>query len=409
MDENYYTVRFYWEDKSINETSFRLAVAECTNTSKDFPKIESCISLSDSNYYKIYDYKSVLEATEGDINYVGGSLFAGSQELIMRFPTGRLFEVQLFSVNARGYSDGCLRCPATDGVYDMIEEADYSYYTSVTSSPALNKKYGSSSSIKFIGYDYVPASEAAFYKRINLVCTSYVLDGGILSGVSDGIFQDNKYLSFIPYKLNAESDNQSESMLELIAIDGSAVTLKKCNIDWTEWDYFNSGIQTQAPYNWTFTPYKYYNPNKYKNFTVYAVYGVNAADVTITSVTVQPQPELALARITMNSVPENDPSATGTSIATNGTGSVPIGRGSRQLITVSVAAGASPTVYNTFSKFCLWVGGVKIQEIISTSNTCEFAAFNSDRLNAGASTQIMVEASNSYGTASQVILVKCEN
>ena len=27
----------------------------------------------------------------------------------MKFPTGRLFEVQLFAVNSKGYSDGCLR------------------------------------------------------------------------------------------------------------------------------------------------------------------------------------------------------------------------------------------------------------------------------------------------------------
>lgn len=404
MDEDYYTVRFFWEDKSTNETSFALAIKEFTNSSTAFTQVSSTATLTASDYYKLYDYNSVLEETSGDIRYLGGSLYAGSTELVMKFPTGRLFEAQLFAVNSKGYSDGCLR---EAGSTTTSTAFDTSSATTVAenSSPVVNKLYGTSG-IKFTSYDAVAVGTGAVYKRISLVRTTYLLDGGTLSGVTGVTAATKNYVTYDPYVLNVDGASNPDSMPALLAVDGTTVTLKKNGINWTEWDYYDP---TDGQKTCPGTAPNFLSPEKYKNISVIAVYGVNAADVTITSATVQPQPELALTRITMSSVPENDPSASGTSIATNGTGAVPIGRGSRQLITVSVAAGASPTVYNTFTKFCLYVGGVKIQEIISTSNSCEFAAFNSDRLNAGASTQIMVEASNSYGTASQVILVKCEN
>ena len=403
MDEDYYTVRFFWEDKSTNETSFALAIKEFTNSSTAFNKVTSAATLTPADYDKLYDYNSVLEANSGDIRYLGGSLYAGSTELVMKFPTGRLFEVQLFAVNSKGYSDGCLRgASATSATFDTGNVTT----VALKSSPVVNKLYGSD--IKFTGYGATTIADDATYIRISLVRTTYLLDGGILSGVTGVSAATKNYVTYAPYILDVDGANNADSMPELLDVDGSTVTLKKNGIDWTEWDYYDSTDgQKSCPKNAAAT--KFLSPEKYKNISVIAVYGVNAANVTITSATVQPQPELALARITMSSVPENTPTATGVSIATDGNGEVPIGRGSRQLITVSVAAGSPITTVNTFTKFCLWVGGTKIQEIISTSNSCEFAAFNSDRLNAGASTQIMVEASNSYGTASQVILVKCSN
>jgi len=414
MDEDYYTVRFFWEDKSTNETSFALAIKEYTNSSTAFNKVTSAASLTAGDYYRLYNYNSVFESAyesptsttqnPGDIRYLGGSLYAGSTELLMKFPTGRLFEVQLFAVNSKGYSDGCLR-EAASTLTSTAFDTSSATTVAENSSPVVNSLYGTGG-IKYTGYDATAIAAGAVYKRISLVRTTYLLDGGTLGGVTGVTNATKNYVTYAPYTLNVDGATNADSMPELLKIDGTTVTLKKNNIDFTEWDYYDSSDgQKVCPG----TAPVFLSPEKYKNISVIAVYGVNAANVTISSATVQPQPELALARITMSSVPENDPTATGTSIATNGTGAVPIGRGSRQLITVSVAAGASPTAYNTFSKFCLWVGGTKIQEIISTSNSCEFAAFNSDRLNAGASTQIMVEASNSYGTASQVILVKCSN
>ena len=404
MDEDYYTVRFFWEDKSTNETSFALAIKEFTNSSTAFNQVASAASLTAGDYYRLYNYNSVLEETSGDIRFLGGSLYAGSTELVMKFPTGRLFEAQLFAVNSKGYSDGCLR-EAASTLTSTAFDTSSATTVAENSSPVVNKLYGTSG-IKYTGYDATAIAAGAVYKRISLVRTTYLLDGGTLGGVTGVTNATKNYVTYAPYTLNVDGATNDASMPALLTIDGTTVTLKKNNIDFTEWDYYDS---TDGQKVCPGTAPAFLSPEKYKNISVIAVYGVNAANVTISSATVQPQPELALARITMSSVPENDPSATGTSIATNGTGSVPIGRGSRQLITVSVAAGASPTTYNTFTKFCLWVGGTKIQEIISTSNSCEFAAFNSDRLNAGASTQIMVEASNSYGTASQVILVKCNN
>ncbi|MCR4630912.1 MAG: hypothetical protein K5786_04710 [Treponema sp.] len=403
MDEDYYTVRFFWEDESTNETSFALAIKEYTNSSTAFNKVTSTASLTAGDYYKLYNYNSVLEATSGDIRYLGGSLYAGSTELVMKFPTGRLFEAQLFAVNSKGYSDGCLRVAAST----TSTAFDTSSATTVAenSSPVVNSLYGTGG-IKYTGYDATAIAAGAVYKRISLVRTTYLLDGGTLGGVTGVTNATKNYVTYAPYTLNVDGATNDVSMPALLTVDGQTVTLKKNNIDFTEWDYYDS---TDGQKVCPGTAPAFLSPEKYKNISVIAVYGVNAANVTISSATVQPQPELILDRITMSSVPENNPSENGTSILTNGTGEVPIGRGSRQLITVSVSAGASTTAYNTFTKFCLWVAGTKIQEIISTSNSCEFAAFNSDRLNAGASTQIMVEASNSYGTASQVILVKCSN
>ena len=53
MDEDYYTVRFFWEDKSTNETSFALAIKEYTNSSTAFNKVTSAASLTAGVYYRL--------------------------------------------------------------------------------------------------------------------------------------------------------------------------------------------------------------------------------------------------------------------------------------------------------------------------------------------------------------------
>ncbi|MBP3742994.1 MAG: leucine-rich repeat protein [Treponema sp.] len=117
----------------------------------------------------------------------------------------------------------------------------------------------------------------------------------------------------------------------------------------------------------------------------------------------------ALRRISMSYVSEKNPTETPTPVATNGSGAIVVGRNDRKLINVSVSPTTDGIEENMFTEFSLYVGGIKIQEITSSDDSATFDSFSSDLLNHGATTQIMITGRNSYGEASQLILVKCEN
>ena len=296
-DGSSYNVRFSWEDKSANETSFKLVLKEFTKTDAEWAAItgkntnDEILKNGGSTVdttLTVYDFDTVKNTTESsEIHYVAGSLYAGSTELVMKLPTGKLYDAQIIAMNTIGFSSGCIRV----GSEITGDSAGTGTFSTDPSTTGLEKKTTISSlnEKKFETYD---APGTGTFKRINLVKISYNLDGGKLTAKGTD-FTGSTYVDYQIYKLNTEGDDASPAakylpLLEIANKGNSSASASATNyilkkganpaVDFSGWYYYD-GTRTEAD--------SQYNYRTYQNITVKAIYGVTSNDITVNAPTVE--------------------------------------------------------------------------------------------------------------------------
>ena len=381
-DDEFYNVRFTWTDNSTNENSFKLVLRSFADTATDWTAITGASEDSDidggSTDYTIFDFDTLLAATTGSIRYVAGSLYAGSTEVVLKIPTGKLYDAQIIAVNKIGYSDGCVRvAPATanptDGTYNA-------YGTGSTVSETVSKIVAAGKEY----YSYGVASASSF-ERINLTKISYILNGGALT-LSGTDYTGKIYVEYIPYKLQTDASAEGGKYIPLLNIDGSTNVLKKGTVNFTKWISYNSS-------NAVIDDIKY-NVNSYKNITVRAVYGVTTGDITISAPDIESQPVLDAGRVTACSGTSATTASTTPSVKN---AAVTVTRGSTTATYITVTVKAAESDQTVFARYILYVGGQELQEIIGDSGSFANFKVSDELMTLGAATQIMVRGITANG------------
>ncbi|MBR4464234.1 MAG: hypothetical protein IKS40_06435 [Treponema sp.] len=392
---DYYKVRLYWKDNAINEESYELIVREFTDTSTKWDAYtenadDTTISAA---FGTRYDFADILTLTRDNnkfnIGYVAGSLYAGSEELVLDIPTGRMYDFQIRAKNLIGTSASIVR------VKNDTAELAYLADTASATQTKINTIAGDCK-----GYDISDAAEPTFYKHVNLVQTSYSLDGGTLKITSADTFAGDVYVTYTIYDMKYTAYTTATSpdptaypstYLPLLkASDWHS--LKKENADWSGW---NTDIARVA------TPVEY-NINGYKNITVVAQYGSSITDVNITGVDIEALPTLADDNITC--FYGDDPATANTYACKNGT--ITIARGAdAKYVTVTVASSAT----DIFKKYDLYVNGSLINSRTSGANF-SFANFSTKKMKSGVANTIMVVGTTASGRkASSSFNIKLTN
>lgn len=381
---DYYKVRLYWKDNAINEESYELIVREFTDTSTEWEAYtenadDTTISAA---FGTRYDFANILTLTRDNndfnIGYVAGSLYAGSEELVLDIPTGRMYDFQIRAKNLIGTSASIVR---------VKDEATTLAYLADTASATQTKINTIAGACK--GYDIsgVATPSSTFYKHVNLVQTSYSLDGGTLKITSAETFAGDVYVTYTIYDLNYTAYTTATSpdptaypttYLPLLkATDWDS--LKKENADWSGWNTDIARVATTVVYN----------INGYKNITVVAQYGSSITNVDITGVDIEALPTLADTNITCF---YGDNQATVNSEGCKN-GTIRIARGAdAKYVTVTVASSAT----DIFKKYDLYVNGSLINSRTSGANF-SFANFSTKKMNSGVSNTIMVVGTTASG------------
>ncbi len=388
--DGYYNARFYWTDNSSNEKYFKLVIKEYNSTATDavgYTPSSPLATTGDEDTIKkglVLDYK-VFKETTGDIRYEEGSLFAGSTELILRLPTGRLFDAEIFAVNNLGESDsdtnvtgnqGCKRVDATSATTTLsaanptastpvLVGQTATGVTSLVGKTVEGYKITNTVTGEVTTVDANGASTATADKdvavRVNLVQISYNLNGGTLK-VGGQAQTVKTYVDYAVYDLDTTYTQPSGatvsfldfSNIKLIDIAGqsSTYTLQRKlgteDFDWSSW-LNSAGLKVT-------------HTNLYNDITVLAGYANN--DLTL--------------KITIAGIPEIDDAAvtarygntSGTAyVSTTGTdckgGSTYVSASTEQFITVAVNA----TVSAKFKKFKLRIDDTDLEEKAAGSAT----------------------------------------
>ncbi len=410
QDEDFYNVRLYWTDASTNETQFKLLVKEFTDTSSTSwaalsasAAAEFATNATDGTY--ALDYATLLtldgsSATSSTypFRYVAGSLYAGSTELVLKFPTGRLFDVQLYAINSIGNSAACVRAA------DTSSSASTSYSNTTTAATATATTISTYGSKKVTGYSITSSVNSVdTIDHISLVRISYNLEGGTLKTSAADTFTGSTYVTYTPYKLNTAATGDGSDAykyIPLMTINASSGTtypqLVKSNTDCSAWIADIERVATAVTYN----------TNAYKNITVSAQYGETTKDVTVTGITVDSLPTLAASKITLK-YGVNVSTVNDTAIPDDG---ITISRGgSAMYVTVSIEQpGTGDT---SFAKYKLYLNGNYMEEITASSSaTVYFTNFSTSKLTNGVENEIMVVGVTSTGkSASAKVTLKLHN
>lgn len=393
---DYYKVRLYWKDNAINEESYELIVREFTDTSTEWEAYtenadDTTISAA---FGTRYDFADILTLTRDNndfnIGYVAGSLYAGSEELVLDIPTGRMYDFQIRAKNLIGTSASIVRVKNDTTTLAYLADTASATQTKISTIAGA-----------CTGYDISDgAATPTFYKHVNLVQTSYSLDGGTLKITSAETFAGDVYVTYTIYDLkytayttatSPDPTAYSSTYLPLLkATDWNS--LKKENADWSGW---NTDIARVA------TPVEY-NINGYKNITVVAQYGSSITDVDITGVDIETLPTLADANITC--FYGDDPATANTNACKDGT--ITIARGAdAKYVTVTVASSAT----DIFKKYDLYVNGSLINSRTSGANF-SFANFSTKKMKSGVANTIMVVGTTASGRkASSSFTIKLTN
>lgn len=311
-DGDSYVVRFQWEDKSNNETQFKLVLKEFTGTaatdtwkqyvagtvgSTDADSKESLDTTLEKSTPSIpagttvYTWDSIQTLNTGAIRYVGGSLYAGSTEIVLKLPTGHLYDVQVYAVNGIGWSDACVR-KATSSTTAL--GAGTTGTETATAITAIQGKIPA-------GYA-ITNSTLNVPVRINLVRLSYDLGGGTmkLTGQGSNITVPT-YVEYKVYELNtgagvgstyalddAENEKAYLPLLTITKDEPSTGTppylVNASGVAFNGWIYALEGTGAKSEIA--------HNVNKFGNITVSALYGVTVSDITLGTVSVETLPEL---------------------------------------------------------------------------------------------------------------------
>ncbi len=381
-DENFYNVRLAWVDNSNNEESFELILKEFTTTAEDWTAYAADEVIANAAPTYVYSYSSILTLTNTTdrVRYIDGSLYAGSQELILNFPTGTMWDVQIRAVNSVGKSAACLRV-ADSTVNQTLT------YDGAPAPTTIKTTHNDWTTYNVTGFD-VGATGAN--KHINLTKISYFLDGGTLT-LAGEVSPTKTYVEYVPYTLKTDGATPADKFIPLMVItpqaDATASdnTLVRTGIDCSKWILSSTATTTQAAVT--------YNTDAYKNFSVIAVYGQTTGEITISSVTIQALAHESFSDAKLTAYYGTDPSAP---MSTNDckNRSIKLARGAdAQYITVTVATDP------LFSYYRLYVGDSPIEEKAYATSSISFANFSTDRLETGCATCIRVDAYTEGGEA----------
>ncbi len=390
INDDFYDVRFAWQDKSNNEESFEFVVRTFTTTSDDWPVSGADATIENTNLQQLYTWSSILTLTKSTdkVKYVAGSLYAGSQELVLRFPTGTLYDVQIRSVNSVGKSATIARTadtnPGTTGleVGTATEEAP---------SPTTAKTFLTSyEGKKVIG---IGIGESTKNIHISLVKITYFLDGGTLKLANTATGSTKIYVDYKPYALETDGEDDAHKYIPLLTIvpaegaAASANTLVRDGIDWSKW--ILSSAATLEPASQTAQTY---NTAAYKDFSVLAIYGSTSGDITVSSATIVALAHASFTDASLTAYYGNQPT---TAMAANDCKNkqikIPWGSAA-QYVTVTVATN------ELFTRYVLYVGEYPIEEKAYAETSINFSNFSTDRLaSGGASTCIRVDAFTAGG------------
>ncbi len=383
---DFYNVRLYWKDQATNEESYELIVREFTNTSDVWTAYAENDNDSTINaaYGTRYDFADILTLTTSNndfnIGWKDGSLYAGSEELILTVPTGRMFDFQIRAKNQIGTSVSVVRSKDSTPSLSYLAGTASATQTKISAIQGDCKGYA-------IDDDPSEGNTPNFYKHVNLVQTKYSLDGGELKITSADTFAGDVYVTYDIYAMNyvayttASSPNPlsyDTTYLKLLN-EENWNSLKKANAEWTGWNTDIGRVSTSVEYN----------INGYKNITVVAQYGSSETDVNITGVTIETLPTLTDSNITCF-YGDNDATAN-TNDCKDGT--ITIARGSAaQYVTVTVASASN----DIFKKYDLYVNG----RLIDSQNggaSFSFANFSTNILTSGVANTIMVTGTTAAG------------
>ncbi len=382
---DFYNVRLYWKDQATNEESYELIVREFTNTSDAWASYAE--NADDTTllaaYGTRYDFADILTLTTSNnkfnIGWKDGSLYAGSEELILTVPTGRMFDFQIRAKNQIGTSASIVR------VKDETSELAYLAGTASATQTKISAIQGDCT-----GYDINDGADpVTFYKHVNLVQTKYSLDGGELKTSSADTFAGDVYVTYDIYKLKYEAyttatspnlDAYDSTYLKLLTTPNGWYSLKKENADWTGWNTDIGRVSTKVTHN----------INGYKNITVVAQYGESEIDELGVSVTkIEELPKLDDDNITC--FYGDKQAAVNAADCKNGT--ITIARGSAaQYVTVTVASASD----DIFKKYELYVNG-RLIDSQNSGDSFSFANFSTNKLKSGVANTIMVVGTTAAG------------
>ena len=373
---DFYNVRLYWTDTSNNEESFELILKEFSTTAEAWGAYEADCNIANSAPVYVYDYEQILTLTNTTdrVRYIDGSLFSGSQELILSFPTGTMWDVQIRAVNNIGKSASCIRVAnATNNTALTYEVA-----TAPTPTITLHEDWATSG-YYVIGYGI---GETDKWVHISLVKILYALDGGTLT-LDSTAYLGTTYVEYKPYTLRTDGSTDDTKYIPLLVIDGTTNTLVRNSIDYTKWILAtNANVTNPAAVT--------YNTATYQNFSVIAVYGATSGNITITSVTIQALASASFTDTLVAAYVSDTASDPGTSNSCkNGTISIPRGT-AEKYVTVSVTTGTAET--KIFSYYRLYVDGTFIEQKDWATSSINFTNFSTTRLNEGSATNIRVDA-----------------
>lgn len=317
-DGDSYVVRFRWADASNNESQFKFVLKEFTGTAptdtwKQYvagtvapgdtaikESLDATLEDKSTPYVipddiKVYTWDSVQTLNSGAIRYVGGSLYAGSTELVLRLPTGHLYDAQIYAVNDIGWSDACVRI-ASNSVTELSSATTTSETT--TKVAAISGKtpagYGITNTVNSVE---VPV-------RINLTRISYNLDGGQLKlNGTDATISTQTYVVYQVYNLNtgaganaayavddANNEFQYIPLLDAKQNKTFADSVYPCvqsssGVGFSAWVYALAGTGQKTAIK--------HNVNTYQNITVTAQYGITKHDITLNGVDIESLPTMS--------------------------------------------------------------------------------------------------------------------
>lgn len=389
-NDDFYDVRFAWQDKSNNEEGFELVLRKFENTSSDWTVYEAdAVIAGSAGVEYLYDWGTILTLTSSTdtVKYVAGSLYSGSQELVLRFPMGTLYDVQLRSVNSVGKSAAIARAADTAAAETLEKTTATESAPSPTSTKTFLDGYGSK---KVTG---IPIGAAGKNKHISLVKITYWLDGGTLTLAGTAQASTKTYVEYKPYELETDGANEAAKYIPLLVIKPAATAtasenkLVRSGTDWSKWVLSSSATTVTDS-----TDSLGYNTNAYQNFSVLAIYGTTAADISVGVPTIR---ALAHESFTDDALTAYYGTEATTAMSTNAckNSQIKIPWGSAaQYVTVTVSTNA------LFSRYVLYVGENPIEEKAYVAGTLSFSNFSTDRLaSGGASTCIRVDAFTAGG------------
>ena len=426
---DFYTVRLYWPVSStMNEESYELIVKEFTDTSTDpLPHASSvtATTINAEEFTHLYDFGDILELKPGtsttnnpnifNIGYKAGSLYAGSTELVLLLPTGRMFDFQIRAKNSIGPSEATLRSDATKTIADTP--------VAVTSLSAASDNKTTSLSQTNLGTGYQGAvlpfeiadAGSTYHKHVVVTQVKYILNGGtwkIDSANNDASAVKTDYIiydkNYAAYDASMNDDAKTEAYIKLAEInptkngDGTANTsypklTNSAGVDFTQWNYsYGNALITDIKYNIL----------GYKNIAVTAIYGSTTGDIIVAKNDVSVE-EIAVLESSAISIASGTNAQTENSTPYNSTTGISVGRGTAaQYVTVKVTTAA------TFAGgyYELWINGTLRESLPYVTTGLRFSNFSTADLNKGVENEILVKAVTASGkVASAKTTIKLTN